>query len=237
MNHEKKPFDDRRVRRALTLAIDRYEGSRNLSRIAIVKEVAGIQVPGTPWATPPDELAKLAGYWRDVSASRAEARRLLKEAGAEGLSFTYKNRGIPMPYEPIGIWLIDQWRQIGLNVKQETIEPSSYHALLRSGNYEVAADFQCNYVVEPDLDLAMFQSSTISDKNYARYNGPVLDDLYVKQARALDAEERRKHLRAFERRLLDEEAHYLMTLQQHRIIPHSAKVKGWTVTPSHYLNN
>ena len=39
------------------------------------------------------------------------------------------------------------------------------------------------------------------------------------------------------RRLLDEEVHYLTTLQQHRIIPHSAKVKGWTVTPSHYLNN
>ncbi|MBI1726826.1 MAG: hypothetical protein HYR50_06130 [Candidatus Rokubacteria bacterium] len=33
------------------------------------------------------------------------------------------------------------------------------------------------------------------------------------------------------------EAHYLTTLQQHRIIPHSAKVKGSTVTPSHYLNN
>ncbi len=27
-----------------------------------------------------------------------------------------------------------------------------------------------------------------------------------------------------------------MTLQWHRIIPHSAKVKGWQVTPSHYLN-
>ena len=40
-----------------------------------------------------------------------------------------------------------------------------------------------------------------------------------------------------QQRLLDEEAHYLTTLQQHRIIVHSAKVKGWTVTPSHYLNN
>jgi peptide/nickel transport system substrate-binding protein len=237
MNHEKKPFDDRRVRRALTLAIDRYEGSRNLARIAIVKEVAGVQVPGTPWATPPEELAKLAGYGKDISASRAEARRLLKEAGAEGLSFTYKNRGIPMPYEPLGIWLIDQWRQIGVTVKQEVIEAASYHSMLRGGDYEAAADFQCNYVVEPDLDLAMYQSAKISDKNYARYNDPVLDDLFVKQARALDAEERRKHIRAFEKRLLDEEAHYFTTLQQHRIIVHSAKVKGWTVTPSHYLNN
>ena len=31
--------------------------------------------------------------------------------------------------------------------------------------------------------------------------------------------------------------HVFYTLQWHRIIPHSAKVKGWTVTPSHYLNN
>jgi hypothetical protein len=43
-------------------------------------------------------------------------------------------------------------------------------------------------------------------------------------------------LRAFEKRLLDEEAHYLYTLQWHRIVPLNAKVRGWTITPSHFLN-
>jgi peptide/nickel transport system substrate-binding protein len=236
MNHQKKPFDDKRVRRAMTLALDRYEASKNLSKIAIVKEVAGIQVPGTPLATPPDELTKLAGYWKDISASRTEARKLLKEAGVpDSFSFTFKNRGIPQPYEPLGIWLIDQWRQIGLNVKQETIEASAYHPMLKRGDFETAMDFQCGFIVEPDLDLPRFLSD--SDANYGKSGDTVLDDLFNRQARALDPEERKKLLRAFEKRLLDEEVHSLMTLQWHRIIPHSAKVKGWTITPSHYLNN
>ncbi len=238
INHEKKPFDDRRVRRALTLALDRYEGSRALSRIAIVKEVAGVQVPGTEFATPPDELAKLAGYWRDIGRSRAEARRLLKEAGAEGLSFTFKNRGIPMPYEPLAIWLLDQWRQVGLNVKQEVVEAAAYFGqVLRPGNFEVAMDFQCGYIVEPDLDLYKFISVDRNPANYGRYIDRKLDELYEKQARATDPDERKKLIREFERRLLDEEAHYLMTLQWHRIIPHWSTVRGWQITPSHYLNN
>jgi len=236
MNHTRKPFDDKRVRRALTLALDRYEASKNLSRIAIVRDVAGIQVPGTPWATPPAELEKLAGYSRDIGKSRAEAKRLLREAGVpDGFAFTFKNRGIPQPYEPIGIWLIDQWRQIGLNVKQEIVEASAYHPMLKRGDFEVAMDFACGFIVEPDLDLGRFVTS--SDANYGKHQDKVIDELYQKQARAVDAEERRKYLRALEKRLLDEEVHVMYTLQWNRIIPHSSKVKGWTITPAHYLNN
>src|SRR5437899_11044710 len=98
INHEKKPFDDKRVRRALTLAVDRYEGSQAISKIAIVRTVAGVQVPGSPFATLPGDLEKLAGYGHDIDKSRAEARRLLKDAGVpDGFSFTFKNRSVPMP--------------------------------------------------------------------------------------------------------------------------------------------
>lgn len=235
MHHDKKPFDDKRVRRALTLALDRYTASKNLSRIAIVQDVAGIQVPGTPWATPPEDLEKLAGYGRDINASRAEARKLLKEAGVpEGFSFTFKNRGVPQPYEPVGIWLIDQWKQIGLNVKQEIVEASAFHSMLKRGDFEVSMDFQCGFIVEPDLDIARFLA--VSDANYGKHKDKVMDELYLKQARATSPEERKKYLRQFEKRLLDEEVHVFYTLQWHRIIPHNAKVRGWMVTPSHYLN-
>ena len=194
-------------------------------------------MPGTPYATPPAELEKLAGYGHDINANRAEAKRLLREAGVpDGFSFTFKNRGIPHPYEPIGIWLIDQWRQIGLNVKKEMIEASAYYPMLKRGDFEVAMDFQCGFIVEPDLDLPRFIST--SDANYGKHKDKVIDELYQQAGaghRSRGAQE--AHSRQFEKRLLDEEAHVIYTLQWHRIIPHSAKVKGWTITPSHYLNN
>jgi len=236
-NHEKKPWDDKRVRRALTLALDRYQGAQALSRIAIVKHVGGVQVPGTAYAIPPAELEKLAGYGRDIEKNRAEAKRLLREAGVpEGYTFTFKNRGLPMPYEPVGIWLLDQWRKIGLNAKHDFQEAAQWDADRRSGNFEVVMDTQCGYAVEPDLDLYKFLSTGVSDANYARYKDPVLDELYRKQSRTTDVEERKKLVREFERRLLDEEAHYLYTMQWQRIVPHSAKMRGWTITPSHFLN-
>ncbi len=208
------------------------------AKIAIVREVAGVQVPRTPFATPPAELVKLAGYRRDIRESRTEARRLLAEAEiAEGTSFVLKNRNIPMPYAPVGAWLVNQWREIGLMVHQEVQDCGQYFKDLRAGNFELSTDFQCGYVVDPDLDLYKFQSRDRSDANYGRYTDPVLDDLYVRQSRTVDPERRRQYIRAFEKRLLDEEAHYIYMLQWHRIVPHSSRVRGWTITPSHYLNS
>jgi len=163
-NHEKKPFDDPRVRRALTLAVDRWEGSKHMSRITIVKEVGGVQVPGTPYAASEAELTKLAGFWKDIEASRKEARRLLREAGVpEGFSFVFTNRALPEPYEPLSIWLIDQWKQIGLNVTQRVLESAAWFNALRTGDFEVSMDGQCGYIVEPDLDLYKFLSADRTD--------------------------------------------------------------------------
>ena len=49
-------------------------------------------------------------------------------------------------------------------------------------------------------------------------------------------EERKKFVREFEKRLLDDEVHYIYALTWYRVVPHSAKLRGWTITPSHFLN-
>lgn len=236
-NVTKKPFDDARFRRALTLAIDRWAGSRALSQIAFVGPVGAVMPPRFQGALPETELVKLAGYGRDIQASRAEAVRLLREAGIpDGFSFTLKNRNVQMPYEPVGIYLIDQWRQIGLNVRHVVQETSPYLADLRAGNYEAGVDFTCDFTVDPDVQLNKFLSADVSAANYGAYKDRQLDLWYFQQSRVRDPNARLKIVRQFEKRVLSDQAYAIYVLWWHRIIPHWRTLQGYKMGPAHHLD-
>ena len=234
-NHARKPFDDPRVRRALSLAVDRWGGSQYLSRIAIVKTVGGVVFPGHPLAASDAELEQLAGYGRDLEASRAEAVALLKEAGVTDLTIDYNNRGVDQPYKVVGTWLIDQWAQIGVKAEQQVRPSPQFYAVLRnSKEFDVSIDFNCQSVINPIADVTKFLGS--AGNNYAQYEDQVLEDIYAKLAQAATVDEQRTLMREYERVALDEQAHLGVTLWWYKINPHRSYVKGWKVAPSHYLN-
>ena len=236
-NHLKKPFDDVRVRRALTLAIDRWGGSKYLSNIAIVKAVGGVVFPGHPLAATKAELQQIAGYWPDIKKSRAEAMRLLKESGHEQLKFTLNNRGVDQPYKIVGTWLIDQWKQVGLQVDQRVQPTGPFYATLRKKkDFDVSLDFNCQAVVNPLLDVSKFISDDVSGNQYGGYKDRELDKMFTAMNKAPTEAEQRAIMRKFEKRALDEKANAFITLWWYRIIPHRSYVKGWYITPSHYLN-
>ena len=237
-NTRRKPFDDARFRRALSLAVDRWGGSQALSRIAFVGPVGGAMRPRGPFATPETELVKLAGYSRDIGAARAEAKKLLAEAGVpEGFEFNLLNRSIQMPYTFVAIYLIDQWRQIGLRVNHVVKETAPYLADERAGNYDAAVDFACDFYDDPDQHLAKHISADKSPLNYGGYIDRILDRFYTEQARERDPARRLRLVRQFEKRLLDEKVYIMYVLWWQRIIPHSMKLKNYKVGPSHYLED
>jgi peptide/nickel transport system substrate-binding protein len=235
-NTKKKPFDDARVRRALSLAIDRWGGAQALSKIALVRHVGGILRPGYELAASEKELTSYPGFSKDINASRAQARKLLQEAGQSSLTFTLTNRNVAMPYTPVGVFLIDQWRQIGVNVKHEQLETKLYLAAQQRDNptYDAALDFNCDFMDEPNLQLLKYLSHDRSTINYAQQTDRTLDGLFDKQSGELDKKKRYALLRDFERRAL-EEAYTIPTIWWHRIIITHRNLKGWNITPSHYV--
>ncbi len=217
------------------MAIDRWGGSKYLSRIAIVKTVGGIVFPNHPLAANKEELEKLAGYWPDIKKSRAEARRLLKEAGQENLEFTLLNRAVDQPYKVVGTWLIDQWKQIGLKVRQNAVPTGEWFDSLRKRkDYSVAIAANCQSVINPLVDISAWLGS--ASNNYAQYEDPVLEDLFKKMNQEGDPAKQRVYMRKFEQRAVNEMAHEAITLWWYKINPHRSYVKGWKIAPSHYLN-
>jgi peptide/nickel transport system substrate-binding protein len=233
-NTEKKPFDDVRVRKALLMAIDRWGGSQGLSRISTLRSVGGVIRPGSPFATPEAELVKLPGFSKDIKASREQAKKLLAEAGVPNLSFTLHNRNLAMPYTPAGIFLVDQWRQIGVTVDHKQFDTAPYLATMNAGNHDVAIDFSNLFMDDSSLALAKYLSIDRAPENRSRSKDPELDKLYDQHLRERDPEKRKALIRAFEKRLF-EQAYQQPLLWWHRIVPSHKVVMGWPMSPSHNL--
>ena len=234
-NHKRKPFDDVRVRKALTLAIDRWGGSKYLSRIAIVKTVGGIVYPQHSFAATEEELLKLAGYSKDINASRAQAKKLLQEAGATGTTIDFSNRGVDQPYKVVGTWAIDQWKKVGFTVKQRVQPSPQFYATLRKKkDFDVSIDFNCQSVINPIADITKFL--TTAGNNYSQGGDAKADAIYDKLLRSADPKEQRALIRKNEKRVLDDAAVAFITLWWYKINPHRSYVKGWKIAPSHYLN-
>ena len=164
------------------------------------------------------------------------AAKPLKEAGAEGLSFELLTRGVDQPYKTVGTWLVDEWSKVGVHVTQKVVPTGPFLDAQRSGNYQVFSGANCHGVVNPLLDVQAYLPSSYYTGNYGFYEDPREVALYEKMLRETDPARERALMREFEKYVLDDEAHGLYLMWWYRIIPHRSYVKGWKISPSHYIN-
>ena len=234
INNTVKPFTDPRVRKALTLGFDRYTGGKVLYTLTGLRDPGALMRPGTEWAMPPAELEKLPGFWRDAEKSRAEAKRLLAEAGyPNGFKVVLKNRNVKLPYQDLAVFAIQEWRKIGIEADNRPVETAAWFSDLAAANFELMIGPTVEFMDDPDQFLNRYVTG--APQNYGRFSDPVIDDLFSRQARAIDPAERRKLVIELQKRLL-ENAYYMPGLWWTRNVVHWAKVRNYVAPPSHYTN-
>ncbi|PYM92688.1 MAG: ABC transporter substrate-binding protein [Candidatus Rokuibacteriota bacterium] len=235
INNTVKPFTDERVRKALTLGLDRYTAGRVLFPLTGLRDVGGLLRPGTEYAMADADLQKLPGFGKDIEKNRAEAKRLLAEAGyPNGLKVVLKNRNVKLPYQDFAVFAIQEWRKIGIEAEHRPLETAAWFADGRdTGSFELIIGPTVE--ASDDADVFLRRYTTGDTQNWGRFSDPGVDDLFSRQARALDPAERRKLILQFQKIVL-EHAYYMPGLWWSRNVVHWAKVKNYVAPPNHYAN-
>jgi peptide/nickel transport system substrate-binding protein len=234
MNLKQKPVDDVRVRKALSLALDRQKMGKVLEPLTGLGIVGGIMHPDSKFALPMEELQQYAGFGKDHKANIAEAKRLLAEAGyPNGLKTVLSNRSVKLPYIDFGVYLVSAWRKIGVIAEHKLKESATWRKDNREHNFVVNVDPMGSPSKDPDASLQTF--ITGGSGNDAFISDPIIDDLFKKQSLELDEKKRLAMVHEIQRRVLDQ-MYWIPGLYWKRQEARSALIKNYEPMHYHHMN-
>ena len=197
LRQDKPPFSDVRVRRAVSMAIDRQK------QVDTLYEGHAILGWGVPYFYFKDELptaADLGPYWR---YRPDEAKKLLSEAGyPNGFKTTlFYYEYFPQMTSQIQLVQQDLKRNLNIEVEITKNDYTTYFGRYAEGKWDGTAwGFQTGYAVSLDERTYQYMHSK-SPKNYFRVSDPVIDELATKLRQTRDRAEQR----AITKKLVDRE--------------------------------
>src|SRR5215475_5174252 len=235
INVDKKPFDDERVRKALSLALDRYDMVKTLAPITNLDTIGGLMHPDSQWALSPEELQEMPGFGKDHEANLQEAKRLLAEAGyPNGFKTVLTNRNVKLPYIDLAVYVISEWKKIGVEAEHKVEESATYSKTRVTRDFELVIDpYGSATVGDPDEMLDKF--TTGASENWGRFSDPVVDKLFEQQSREMDPQKRIELVKQIDKRVL-EKVWRIHGLWNTRLEVRSAKIRNYTPQPSHWMN-
>ena len=223
---DKEPFNDPKVRQALSMAIDREFLADEIAPAFLPAESfvpAGISNYGDPETAPKFSFNDMSMLDRED-----EAKRLLEEVGfgpdnplSVEISYNTSEN-----HKNVATAIADMWAPLGVEVTLSNQDTASHYAGLRDGaDYDVARAGWIGDYNDPQNFLFLYESDNLGF-NYSRYNNPEYDALLDQAAAETDLEARAEILRRAERMLLDEVGVIPIFYYTSQSLV-SPKLKGW----------
>ena len=209
MNLERDAFKDARVRKALSLAIDRDYVANTLMQ-GTYSPADNFMGPG--WIDMDGKQfkdnANGGQSYIDVNnyeADLEEAKQLLADAGypdGEGfptITYTTNDAGY---HKVVAEYVQQAWAQLGIDLQVDIVEWASFTPMRRNGDFDVARNGWVGDYSDPSNMLDLFLST--NGNNDGKFNNADYDAAIYRSRETLDPTERSKALHDAEDILMEE---------------------------------
>ncbi|MGI8550434.1 MAG: ABC transporter substrate-binding protein [Dehalococcoidia bacterium] len=198
-NGTKKPYDDIRVRQAISMVIDRMAG------IQVVQHgfgaVGGYMVPGGQWAISTDQLKKVPGYDKP---DLAEAKKLLAAAGVtDPLSGSILTRTDQLFRDCATFVQGTLQKAFGWNFTIDAKDSAAGYDAAYASRFDLLAWTVATTIDDPDATFAEV-AITKAVRNWSKVYDTEADAIYNKQSQTLDTAQRKQLVQQLETKFLND---------------------------------
>jgi peptide/nickel transport system substrate-binding protein len=230
MNVKKPPFDNIKVRLAVSYAIDR----RGL--IQAVHQggaVAGASLPPKPWGIwgiAEQGLLALPGYGKPGDM-KDKAKKMMAELGytpEKPLKVEMATRAIPI-YVDMASFVINELKQIGIEATLKQVETAQWHPMATRGDYQIGANLTGLGIDDPDANFYENYACG-SPRNYSQYCSEQVGKMIDQQSQEVNQQKRLGMVATLQKKLEEDAPRPLLDWRLdyfshwpyvHNMIPHN----------------
>jgi peptide/nickel transport system substrate-binding protein len=210
MNVTKPPFDNVKIRRAVSLAVDRRAFIKAVIQEGATPGASMLPKPFGFWGLSERDLGKLPGYGNPVE-NKATSRKLLAEAGytsANPLRVEMATRSIPT-YRDFAAFVAAELKQVGIDAAVKQVETAQWHPMVTRREYQLGANVTGLGVDDPDANFYENYACD-SPRNYTGYCDEGVMKMIDAQSQELDAAKRAALVAQIQRKLEEDVARPVM---------------------------
>ncbi|MFH1605145.1 MAG: ABC transporter substrate-binding protein, partial [Pseudomonadota bacterium] len=211
INHKAPPFDNPKVRRAVSLALDRRQFVKATQGNGVLGGLV-MSPPYGSWGLTPEQLEAVPGFGKDVERNRAEGRKLMREAGYgpnNKLKTTYMVRASTEVYLVGSSLVADQLRSIYIEGEIEQKDYTVLTGAIIKGAYTMVFERPAASIDDPD-NVFFEGYKCASIRNYTKYCDREVEAKIDEQSATVDPVKRKKLVQALDIRLQQDVARVVL---------------------------